>query len=152
MANDNNPLTIAFAQIADILNEQTDLLTRQQEDLKQAADELHVWKSAAIAGLARHGICTPVSMSDFHPSDLTNGLRQLAALQAKPETDNERCGHFLCGREKFERDTADAECMLDDCPFRPAPTEARAEKESPLAKAVRDARGGPAPTQFRGFA
>lgn len=60
------------------------LLTRQQEDLKQAADELHVWKSAAIAGLARHGICTPTSMSDFHPSDLTDGLRQLAALQAKP--------------------------------------------------------------------
>lgn len=60
------------------------------------------------------------------------------------------CPHLLCCRSESEITLADAPCVLDDCPLH-----GQAEPEqrlSPLAKAVRDARGGEAPIQFRGFA
>lgn len=66
--------------------------------------------------------------------------------------DAERCGHVLCGRTAFERDTADAECALDDCPFRDGPWAPAETSDGPLARAVREARGGPAPRTFRGYA
>lgn len=30
---------------------------------------------------------------------------------------DERCGHFLCKRTRWEIDTADAPCALTNCPF-----------------------------------
>lgn len=30
---------------------------------------------------------------------------------------NDVCPHMLCNRSKWERDNADAECALDDCPY-----------------------------------
>jgi hypothetical protein len=32
-----------------------------------------------------------------------------------------RCPHMLCARSAYERDLADTECALDDCPFNPPP-------------------------------
>lgn len=63
----------------------------------------------------------------------------------------ERCAHVLCGRAAIERLLDDAECALSDCPFQAKPTKPP-EELSPLARAVKEARGGDAPTQFRGFA
>lgn len=31
-----------------------------------------------------------------------------------------RCPHMLCCRTAYERDLSDAECALDDCPFKPS--------------------------------
>ena len=61
---------------------------------------------------------------------------------------------MLCNRSYAERYFADAECALDDCPYRDEfkPKTEPEPNESPLAKAVKEARGGPAPRDFRGFA
>lgn len=67
-----------------------------------------------------------------------------------PEND-ERCGHVLCGRTWGERMMDDADCAIDDCPFR-TPPPVPPKEESTLLRAIRDARGGEAPTDFWGFA
>jgi hypothetical protein len=34
---------------------------------------------------------------------------------------DDRCPHMLCARSAYERDLADTECALDNCPFNPKP-------------------------------
>jgi hypothetical protein len=63
----------------------------------------------------------------------------------------ERCAHVLCGRDAWEREQADAECALDDCPFKEPPPTTEPEL-SALGRAVRLARGGEAPTEKKGYA
>lgn len=64
---------------------------------------------------------------------------------------DDRCPHRLCNRDRWERETADAECMLADCPYLTASIVTPAPEDA-MTRAINAARGGPAPTPKRGFA
>ena len=139
---------------ADDMREAATLLTRQQEEIDQR--NLLLGEAKSILSLLVSDT-TSTSSQSIWAQCVSLECRIRAALQAKPTNVDERCGHFLCGRAKWERDTADAECALDDCPYatmaQNADSDDKSQKnETPLGRAVREARGGPAPAPFRGFA